>query len=434
MAAENRIAGLRSASAAPLASRAPSSEPSADLRAERGKPASSVGLQRLVAGINPLLGAANVLLALVPQLRATTAHADPGRLRQQLLERVAEFEADARTSGVPRPKILAARYILCSFLDEVIASTPWGSDGAWAQSNLLQAFHDERWGGDKAFKLLERLGEDVPANADVLELFYVCLALGFEGRYAGKPNRRAQLDAIATRLAEALRPPPAEQGARTLSLRWQGVPTRDDRRLTAVPLWALAAFGGVVVVAVVLVFGAQLEASAAPVFRQIHAVASALRVDAKGSGAAAAKPRLAAALPADVASRTIAVRDEAMRSVVSLAADDLFVPGTAQIDPQKQPVLLRIAGALANLPGNVVIVGHTDNVPVKSLQFPSSWHLTYERAQAVMAALAQAGIAPGRLRAEGRADAQPLASNDTAEGRATNRRIDVELQLPRPER
>src|SRR5574341_1349883 len=79
-------------------------------------------LQRLVAGINPLLGAANVLLALVPQLRATAEHADPAGLRRQLLAHVHDFEAAARANGVPAHQVSAARYVLCSFLDEVVAA------------------------------------------------------------------------------------------------------------------------------------------------------------------------------------------------------------------------------------------------------------------------------------------------------------------------
>src|SRR5262245_47192048 len=114
-------------------------DPEATLAA---RPGAGVELQRRVAGINPLLGAANVLLALVPQLRATTSHPDPARLHRQLLARVKEFETAAQTSGVPQQTVIAARYVLCTFIDEVAAATPWGGSGAWAEHNLLQEFHD----------------------------------------------------------------------------------------------------------------------------------------------------------------------------------------------------------------------------------------------------------------------------------------------------
>src|SRR2546423_6380830 len=89
-----------------------------------GAPSAGVELQRLVAGLNPLLGAASVLLGLVPQLRATTSHDDPDGLRKQLLEWMAQFESVAAANGVPRPKITAARYVLCTVIDEVILPTP----------------------------------------------------------------------------------------------------------------------------------------------------------------------------------------------------------------------------------------------------------------------------------------------------------------------
>ena len=187
--------------------------------AQGAKPSAGVELQRLVAGINPLLGAAGTLIALVAQLRTTSSHDDPAGLRRQLLDWVAEFEALAAAAGVVRPKISAARYILCTFIDEVIAQTPWGAEGAWAERTLLQEFHEEAWGGEKAFQLLERLGQDAPINEDVLELFYVCLRLGFEGRYRGMPNGRAQLDAIAARVLDVIRPAKDAASARTLSLR-----------------------------------------------------------------------------------------------------------------------------------------------------------------------------------------------------------------------
>lgn len=393
-------------------------------------------LQRRVAGINPLLGAANVLLALVPQLRATTSHPDPAGLHRQLLARVKEFEGAAQASGVPQQKVIAARYVLCTFIDEVAAATPWGASGTWAEHNLLQEFHDERSGGEKAFKLLERLGEDVAANLDLLELFFVCIALGFEGRYRDKPGARQQLDAIAARLIEVLRPAASRETSRTLSLRWTGVPLQRSRTLAVLPIWVVVAAGAVLVLGAFLFLNARLNTLSRPVFRQIAAVPAALRVDEAAKGGvetAAASRRLATPLAADVASGAIEVRDEALRSVVVLAADTLFAAGTAQVDARHGGLLGRIAQALATQPGQVVVSGHTDNVPVSSLQFPSSWHLTRARASAIAAALTARGMRNERVRAEGLADAEPRAANATPADRARNRRVEIVLQLPRPD-
>ena len=393
--------------------------------------AASTELQRLVAGINPLLGAANVLLALVAKLRATTAHADPPELRRQLLERVEEFEANARAGGLQRPKIVAARYVLCSFIDEVAASTPWGAGGVWGERTLLQEFHEEAWGGDKAFKLLERMGEDVAANADLLELFYVCLALGFEGRYRGKPKGQEQLRAIADRLLATIRPKKGQPDERTLSLRWTGL-TMPERSRSWLPLWVVLAVGALILVGAVLMLNARLNAQSTPLFTQILALPASLRSNVLDRQAEA-RPRLAPLLNADVAAGSIAVRDEALRSVVVLPADGFFVSGTARLDARSADVLNRIAAALAQQPGQIVVVGHTDDQVPNSVQFPSAWHLSFERAATVAQALAQAGAGNQRLRAEGRAEAEPVAANDSADGRRRNRRVEIELLLPRPQ-
>ena len=390
-----------------------------------------VELKRLLAGINPLLGAANVLLALVAQLRATTTHADPAGLRPQLVDHVKEFEALATAHGVPRPQITAARYLLCSFIDEVIAATPWGAEGGWAQRTLLQEFHNEQWGGEKAFKLLERLGNDVAGNANLLELYYVCLALGFEGRYRGVRNGRAQLDAIADRVLEVVRPARGRQLSRTLALRWQGVQTAGKRGLAVLPLWVVLAVGAALLLALFLFLNARLNERARPVFQQIHAVPAALQLDRSAS--VAAKPRLAALLQEDVAAGAVEVRDEAQRSTLTLSADRLFAPGTARIEAGQLELLARVARSLAGLSGEVLVIGHTDDLAVASLQFPSSWHLSRERAQAVTGVLAQQGVSAERLRAEGRADVEPLLPNTGPAERARNRRIVIELLLPRPD-
>lgn len=402
-------------------------------RAPRG----GVELQRLVAGVNPLLGAASVLLALVAQLRATSAHADPAGLRRQLLNHMAEFELQAAASGVARPRITAARYLLCSFLDEVIAATPWGQ-GAWEAQTLLGEYHEERWGGDKCFELLERLGEDPKGNAEVLELFYVCLSLGFEGRYRGQPDGRARLEAIAERVLAEVRPAALQPGggARSLSLHWQGVSAPQRPGLHLPPLWSVAALAAALVVVALLGFQWRLAAQAQPLLRELHALPAALQAErAPVAGAAPAAPaRLAPLLQADVAGGALAVRDERLRSVLTLPADALFKGGGATLDSPRAPALLgRVAQALRASPGQVNVIGHSDDATAASLQYPSAWHLSRARALAVMEELARQGLPLERLHAEGRADAEPVASGRSAEDRARNRRVEIELRLARPE-
>src|SRR5258706_10777744 len=111
-------------------------------------------------GLNPLVALANNVLSLVPQLRATTHHPDPAQLKEQIAHSIREFEKRAKAQGVAAERVLAARYILCTLLDEAAASTPWGGSGAWTRQSLLVAFHNEAWGGEKVFQLMARLAEN----------------------------------------------------------------------------------------------------------------------------------------------------------------------------------------------------------------------------------------------------------------------------------
>ena len=100
---------------------------------------------------------------------------------------------------------MAARYVLCTMIDEAAADTPWGGSGLWAQHSLLAMFHNEVFGGEKVFQLMARLAQQPDANRDLLELIYAALVLGFEGRYRVIDNGRAQLAAVRDRLAQILK-------------------------------------------------------------------------------------------------------------------------------------------------------------------------------------------------------------------------------------
>jgi type VI secretion system protein ImpK len=85
-----------------------------------------------------------------------------------------------------------------------------------------------------------------------------------------------------------------------------------------------------------------------------------------------------------------------------------------------------VALALKQVPGSVLITGHTDNQPIRSLRFPSNWHLSQARADSVRDLLAPV-VTLDRMKAEGRAESQPLDDNATAAGRARNRRVEITL-------
>jgi type VI secretion system protein ImpK len=132
--------------------------------------------------LNPLLSAATPLLTLAAQLRNTPNHTDPDSLFTDVSREISNFEAAARSGGARPEGVLAARYIICTFLDEIVLATPWGNQTNWVSHTLLNAFHKEGWGGEKVFLVLDKVLTEPRQNINLLELCYVVLALGFEGK------------------------------------------------------------------------------------------------------------------------------------------------------------------------------------------------------------------------------------------------------------
>ena len=113
--------------------------------------------------------------------------------------------------------------------------------------------------------------------------------------------------------------------------------------------------------------------------------------------------------------------------VLSLRESASFAPGKDVFDFEAYPILAKVAQALNKLPGQPVrLEGHTDNVPIQTAQFPSNWELSAARATAVLELMAKRfDIQPARLAAAGYGEFHPIANNDTTEGRAHNRRVDI---------
>jgi type VI secretion system protein ImpK len=367
-----------------------------------GTPSVAADIEPIDSGLNPLVALANKLLALVPQIRATYQLADPGALRESIAADLRAFESQARARGIAAERVLAARYVLCTVLDEAAAGTPWGGGGQWGRHSLLAMFHNETGGGEKVFQLMAKLAQEPAANRDLLELIYAALCVGFEGRYRVEQGGAAQLEAVRERLAQIVR---KERGdySPALAQSWRGtLPKRRPLLASWLPLWVTAALCGLVLAGMYLFFALQLARQSDPTYSRILSLrASAI---AEAPRVATPTPRLAPLLQAEVQAGQVTVRDDLDRSVVTLLGDGLFAPASATVAPSRVPLFGQIAAALAKMPGTVVVTGHTDNIPIGTARFPSNWHLS-----------------------EGRADGEPVAPNDSPANRSQNRRVDITL-------
>lgn len=123
----------------------------------------------------------------------------------------------------------------------------------------------------------------------------------------------------------------------------------------------------------------------------------------------------------------VSFRREDRGLIVSIVSDDvLFAPGSADLREDGRVALDVLAGALNELPNKISIEGHTDNIPISNAKFPSNWELSTARAGSVLRYLVDShGLDRSRLVAGGYAEQRPLESNDSVEGRARNRRVDI---------
>lgn len=370
---------------------------------------------------NPVLQAAAPLLILAARLGTSVQQASIPTLRQQAVEEIRVFDERLRSSGVSREDGLVARYVLCTFVDAAILNTPWGAQGDWASNSLLVIFHKEVSGGEKFFEILKRLQADPSRYLNLIELLYICLALGYEGRYRHDPSGALELSRLQHDLYDVIRERrvPREED---LSPHWQGTEDRRNPIIRYVPWWTVAAAGVAVLLVAFLIFHSRLAAQARP----IEAALAAPAVAVDYAATPAPPTRLQQLLAPEIARQLLTVEDLGGKTVVTLTAPDLFPSASARVNPSLAPTLLEVADALNQLPGRIVVVGHTDDLPVHSFQYANNIELSRARAVAV-AGLMKPRIADfGRVEWQGVGSSQPryLPANTSA-NRARNRRVEI---------
>lgn len=121
---------------------------------------------------------------------------------------------------------------------------------------------------------------------------------------------------------------------------------------------------------------------------------------------------------------------------VNVSQDILFDSGSAALDDSGMAVLRKVAAELKNSSHQILVIGHTDNKPIRpalARTYPSNWELAGARAASVVRLFSRSGLSSTRMRAVSVADTQPVASNKTEEGRSRNRRIEIRVRPIAPE-
>ena len=392
------------------------------------------------AGHGPLVQAARPLIAAATQFRWQASAPDMQALQQQLIEALGEFESAAAAAGVARDDRVAARYLLCAFVDDLATATPWGGGGGWAPFSLLAHFHREAPGGARVFALLSRLAETPERRRGVLELCLVCLGLGLEGPHRGTADGAQRLQEIRARLFRLLFPEqaaapaaaPSGQSGQTrppepLSVDWQPARTERAPRINGLPLWAIVSVIATVTAVLYLGLNLWLSRSSDQAFAKIRSVRFASvpepvappRRELKGSP-------LSVALAAELSGQRLVLRESPSQSVMSLPAERLFEPGTAPLTEPAQQHPERIPAALQPLAGPILVSGHADASAARSAAFPSLWHLTDAQSRVVARRLRE--LLPARtLQTEALGDRESPGAQPGDDDALPAHRVDIAL-------
>lgn len=390
-------------------------------------------------GLNPLEAAGARLLSLASHLRTATSEPDLRALRDRIVKQLKQFEEDATRAGYRSDVVRYAHYTLCAFLDEVVLGTPWGGRSRWQENSLLSTFHRETWGGEQVFKIIDKAKRDSAGNIDLLEFLYVVLGLGFEGAYGAATDGREKLERVRDSLFESIRNQRPERD-HDLSGHWRGANAGKVGLNNFLPPWAIASIAAALMLVIFFSFSFILHRESDPLMSRLATI-NAEAMERLEMTDRAAPPTtdtlvetLQRLLAEDIDAGNILIEADGRRVILRLAGDGLFASASARVESDRLPVIERIGRAIDQVEGQVLVSGHSDNVPIRTLRFPSNWYLSEARAESVERILKLVSDNPGRFSAEGRADTEPLASNETAEGRARNRRVDIAVTATTGER
>ena len=392
----------------------------------------SLRVDDLVApNANPIMRAAGPLLLLLGRLRVSLMRASFASLMEAVADAIQFFEKDIRSAGIPEHQSNSAKYILCATADDIVQHIPTDDRHVWTQYSMLSRFFGERVGGVRFFEILNHHKLDPLVNYPVLELQHACLALGFQGMHRASPNGVATLQQVQRDLYETLRRVRPKM-MRDLSPHWQGQALAMEGSRVRIPVWVVGASAAALLLGLFVTLRVLLSGSAEAAAEATSSLHAFDKIALRRIVPAPPPPPPPPPKAPDIKfNDCIQFVPTATLMVIRLCGEFLFDSGQADVKSGFASVAADIARFLNTTPGKVKVIGHTDSTPIKTVRFPSNQVLSKERAQAVANVIKRGMQQPDRIEIEGRGPDVPVAPNTTPEGRAKNRR--VEVQVPRPQ-
>lgn len=349
--------------------------------------------------------------------------------------------------GIPLTRANQAAWFVAALLDDIALNTPWGGHSDWPRQPLVVGLSGEVDAGTRFFQHLDELTRHANRDPDLLELAYLCLGLGFRGKFRPQgATGEAALLALRTQIARQLRN--ADVQSAPLSPHWQGVAAPDERRRFVVPLWTVAVAAIAIIAAIYTGLALQLSAKSGQLFdiagrlppAERAAIFRPLRENVTAPPAITVDPvsfellpLFAAKAPPETISALKGREDVSLTILVVQGTNpELFRSAKADLNADYLPLVASIAQVIsenADVIGGITVAGYTDSVPVqRNNPFQTNQGLSDARAATFARLLIEAGIPSETISSEGRADSDPIGDNATKEGRAQNRRIEIKIE------
>jgi len=346
---------------------------------------------------NPFISAAANLLILLGRLRTGMVELQSGPLIDHVTREIDQFERNLNATGLPPNDIREAKYALAATADDIVQNLPGADRGTWMQYAMVPRFFGERNAGVEFYR---------------------------------------KMDSALYETLRRVQPRPDDD----ISIAWTAVPLGVRRRYGGTPVWAVAVLGLLMVLALYATLATLITREGGQVQARINALHDGL------PGLAIERPEtiVVEQVQAPTTSQLMRIRD---------ALSQRINAGEVEIEPTSDFILVRvgqvlqfdsglatlrtefsdladdIATALEPEAGPIRIIGYTDNIPPSGLGlYKSNEELSEARAQAVADIVAPFLTDPTRIAVEGLGPVNPVADNETREGRALNRRVEIMIQ------
>lgn len=220
-----------------------------------------------------LLSLFNDLLIVGTSLKTARQCGEPEKLRAQLLDMFYQANQAGGDMGIPKETLRLARYALAAYLDEMVMSSHWPQKQQWPSISLQSELFSTDVAGQGFFQNLEEISRGYPLNTDLLELYYLCLVLGFEGKY--KLQGREQLKALIQEMGRDIQAKRGEVPSLSLGETSRGV-TNGEAQIGKIP-WILGAGATALAIVLYVVLAINITWDAEAVKANLQAMAEKVR-------------------------------------------------------------------------------------------------------------------------------------------------------------